>query len=67
MLRDVIARHALSHPVTFDRSVKTNLGHALETVVALELERRGAEIAYVLPEATLKWTFLPATWTSNRS
>ena len=31
----------------FDRSGKANLGHALETVVALELERRGAEVAYV--------------------
>ena len=31
----------------FDRSGKANLGHALETVVALELERRGAELAYV--------------------
>ncbi|MBT4500216.1 MAG: ATP-binding protein, partial [Gemmatimonadetes bacterium] len=31
----------------FDRSGKANLGHALETAVALELERRGAEIAYV--------------------
>jgi len=31
----------------FDRSGKVNLGHALETCVALELERRGAEIAYV--------------------
>ncbi|MBI3403250.1 MAG: ATP-binding protein [Acidobacteria bacterium] len=31
----------------FDRSGKANLGHALETAVALDLERRGAEIAYV--------------------
>jgi predicted AAA+ superfamily ATPase len=31
----------------FDRSGKANVGHALETAVALELERRGAEIAYV--------------------
>jgi len=31
----------------FDRSGKANWGHALETVVALELLRRGAEIAYV--------------------
>jgi len=31
----------------FDRSGKANVGHALETVVALELERRGAEITYV--------------------
>ena len=31
----------------FDRSGRANLGHALETCVALELERRGAEISYV--------------------
>jgi predicted AAA+ superfamily ATPase len=31
----------------FDRSGKANLGHGLETAVALELERRGAEVAYV--------------------
>ncbi len=31
----------------FDRSGKANLGHALETCVLLELERRGAEVAYV--------------------
>ena len=30
----------------FDRSGKANIGHALETAVALELERRGAETAY---------------------
>ncbi|MDY0038528.1 MAG: ATP-binding protein [Zoogloea oleivorans] len=31
----------------FDRSGKSNLGHALETSVLLELERRGAEVGYV--------------------
>jgi len=31
----------------FDRSGKANLGHALETAVALELERRGADVGYV--------------------
>jgi uncharacterized protein len=31
----------------FDRSGKANLGHALETAVALELERLGAELSYV--------------------
>jgi predicted AAA+ superfamily ATPase len=30
----------------YDRSGKSNLGHALETAVALELKRRGAELAY---------------------
>ncbi len=31
----------------FDASGRANLGHALETVVANELERRGAELGYV--------------------
>lgn len=31
----------------FDRSGKTNLGHALETAVLHELHRRGAEVNYV--------------------
>ncbi len=31
----------------FDRSGRANLGHALETAVLLELDRRGAETAYV--------------------
>ncbi|MBI4989426.1 MAG: ATP-binding protein [Rhodocyclales bacterium] len=31
----------------FDRSGKSNLGHALETCVLLELDRRGAEVSYV--------------------
>lgn len=31
----------------FDRSGKANIGHALETAVYLELERRGAEVSYV--------------------
>jgi predicted AAA+ superfamily ATPase len=31
----------------FDRSGRANVGHALETAVALELDRRGAETAYV--------------------
>jgi hypothetical protein len=31
----------------FDRSGRANLGHALETCVALELERRGAQLSYV--------------------
>jgi len=31
----------------FDRSGRANLGHGLETVVLLELERRGMEVSYV--------------------
>lgn len=35
----------------FDRSGKANLGHALETCVLLELDRRGAEVGYVHTQA----------------
>jgi len=42
----------------FDRSGKANRGHALETAVALELERRGAEIAYVRAARDLEVDFL---------
>ena len=42
----------------FDRSGKANLGHALETTVALELERRGAALAYVRTEAGREVDFL---------
>ena len=31
----------------FDRSGRANMGHALETAVLLELERRGCEVTYV--------------------
>ena len=31
----------------FDRTGRANLGHALETAVLLELERRGCEVTYV--------------------
>ena len=31
----------------FDRSGRTNLGHALETVVIVELKRRGADLCYL--------------------
>jgi len=41
----------------FDRSGKTNLGHALETAVLLELERRGAEAAYVRTEGGFEVDF----------
>jgi predicted AAA+ superfamily ATPase len=42
----------------FDRSGKTNLGHALETAVLLELERRGAEAAYVRTEGGFEVDFI---------
>jgi predicted AAA+ superfamily ATPase len=42
----------------FDRSGRANLGHALETAVAAELERRGTEIAYVRTEQGFEVDFL---------
>lgn len=42
----------------FDRSGKANLGHALETAVFWELNRRGAEIAYVRTANGLEVDFL---------
>jgi uncharacterized protein len=42
----------------FDRSGKANLGHALETCVLLELERRGAEVGYVHTEQGFEVDFL---------
>lgn len=45
----------------FDRSGKSNRGHALETCMMLELDRRGAEVGYVHTAADTKWTFSLAT------
>ncbi len=42
----------------FDRSGADHRGHALETVVALELERRGAQIAYVKTPAGYEVDFI---------
>ena len=42
----------------FDRSGKANLGQALETCVMLELERRGADIGYVLTGSGREVDFL---------
>lgn len=42
----------------FDVSGRSNLGHALETVVLHELERRGAEVGYVKTEEGLEVDFL---------
>jgi predicted AAA+ superfamily ATPase len=42
----------------FDPSGRANLGHALETVVAQELERRGADIGYVKSADGLEVDFL---------
>lgn len=42
----------------FDRSGKANLGHMLETAVFLELERRGADVAYVRTTGGFEVDFL---------
>jgi predicted AAA+ superfamily ATPase len=42
----------------FDSSGRANLGHALETVVLNELERRGADVGYVKTEGDLEVDFL---------
>ena len=42
----------------FDRTGRANRGHALESVVALELERRGATIAYVKTAADYEVDFI---------
>lgn len=42
----------------FDNSGRTNVGHALETVVLVELERRGLEVGYVKTDAGLEVDFL---------
>jgi predicted AAA+ superfamily ATPase len=42
----------------FDSSGRANLGHALETVVLQELERRGADVGYVKTEDGLEVDFL---------
>jgi predicted AAA+ superfamily ATPase len=42
----------------FDRSGKANIGHALETAVFAELQRQGAEIAYVKTPSGFEVDFL---------
>jgi len=42
----------------FDASGRANLGHALETAIMNELERRGAEVGYVRTEDGLEIDFL---------
>ena len=42
----------------FDRTGKANVGHALEAAVLLELERRGAEVSYVITPAGFEVDFL---------
>ena len=45
----------------FDRSGKANSGHALETAVFIELQRRGAEVAYVKTSGGFEVDFLART------
>jgi hypothetical protein len=42
----------------FDRSGRANLGHALETCVLLELERRGAEVGYIRTSSGFEVDFM---------
>jgi hypothetical protein len=42
----------------FDRSGKPNLGHALETAVLIELERRSCQVAYVRTKTGCEVDFL---------
>jgi uncharacterized protein len=42
----------------FDASGRSNVGHALETAVLLELERRGAEVGYLKTDDGLEVDFL---------
>jgi len=44
-----------------DRSGKTNLGHVLETAVALQLERLGARQPMFGTNPEAKWIFSPDT------
>jgi predicted AAA+ superfamily ATPase len=45
----------------FDRSAKANVGHLLETVVLIELERRSCEIGYVATPHGYEVDFLATT------
>jgi len=42
----------------YDRTGRSNVGHALETCIMLELERRGAEISYVRTQSGFEVDFL---------
>ncbi|MEO5860913.1 MAG: DUF4143 domain-containing protein, partial [Burkholderiales bacterium] len=42
----------------FDRSGRANTGHALETAVLIELQRRGCEVAYVISPGGFEVDFL---------
>ena len=42
----------------FDRSGELNIGHALETCVLIELDRRGAEVSYIRSASGTEVDFL---------
>lgn len=51
----------------FDRSGRANLGHALETAVLIELERRSNEIAYVRTKTGCEVDFLATATDGKRT
>lgn len=51
----------------FDRSGRPNVGHALETAVLIELERRSNEVAYVRTDAGCEVDFLATSPEGKRS
>ena len=51
----------------FDRTGRANLGHALETAVLLELERRGCDVIYVRTPERYDVDFLARTRPAKRS
>jgi predicted AAA+ superfamily ATPase len=50
----------------FDRSGRPNLGHALETAVLVELERRRAAVTYVRTPSGREVDFLARHWDGSR-
>lgn len=51
----------------FDRTGRQNVGHALETAVRIELERRGCETGYVLTPGGLEVDFLATSVEGKRT
>jgi predicted AAA+ superfamily ATPase len=51
----------------FDRSGKLNLGHALETAVLIELERRSSKVAYVRTKTGGELDFLATSPEGKKS
>jgi len=50
-----------------DASGRSNAGHALETLVLLELERRGADIGYVKTGTGLEVDFWPSIRSAKKN